>query len=200
MKKRLISLALLLGLTLPGTACAAAGPAGDGSALCGYPRAEDMLPAEGDQAPLSRTGFLSELAAAAGADTDEYADDELPFTDCTQDQYIAWGWYNWLINGDGTGACRANSINREEAATILGRWLDNTYTDLPAGCGTGMPDLDNVSDWARDGVTKCWLYGVIDTGGAADFRPQDPVTVADARAWCANAMQVDACAYAQPEQ
>ena len=200
MKKRLISLALLLGLTLPGTACAAAGPAGDGSALCGYPRAEDMLPAEGDQAPLSRTGFLSELAAAAGADTDEYADDKLPFTDCTQDQYIAWGWYNWLINGDGTGACRANSINREEAATILGRWLDNTYTDLPAGCGTGMPDLDNVSDWARDGVTKCWLYGVIDTGGAADFRPQDPVTVADAKAWCANAMQVDASAYAQPEQ
>lgn len=200
MKKRLISLALLLGLTLPGTACAAAGPAGDGSALCGYPRAEDMLPAEGDQAPLSRTGFLSELAAAAGADTDEYADEKLPFTDCTQDQYIAWGWYNWLINGDGTGACRANSINREEAATILGRWLDNTYTDLPAGCGTGMPDLDNVSDWARDGVTKCWLYGVIDTGGAADFRPQDPVTVADAKAWCANAMQVDASAYAQPEQ
>ena len=159
-----------------------------------------MLPAEGDQAPLSRTGFLSELAAAAGADTDEYADDKLPFTDCTQDQYIAWGWYNWLINGDGTGACRANSINREEAATILGRWLDNTYTDLPAGCGTGMPDLDNVSDWARDGVTKCWLYGVIDTGGAADFRPQDPVTVADAKAWCANAMQVDASAYAQPEE
>ena len=200
MKKRLISLALLLGLTLPGTACAAAGPAGDGSARCGYPRAEDMLPAEGDRAPLSRTGFLSELAAAAGADTDEYADDELPFTDCTQDQYIAWGWYNWLINGDGTGACRANSINREEAATILGRWLDNTYTDLPAGCGTGMPELDNVSEWARDGVTKCWLYGVIDTGGAADFRPQDPVTVADARAWCANAMQVDASAYAQPEE
>ena len=89
-----------------------------------------MLPAEGDRAPLSRTGFLSELAAAAGADTDEYADDKLPFTDCTQDQYIAWGWHNWLINGDGTGACRANSINREEAATILGRGLDNTYTCL----------------------------------------------------------------------
>lgn len=168
MKRRILALLLGLCLLLPTSAGAAS------------------VPAEGDQASVSRIGFLGELAQATGADTSAYVDVELPFTDCTQEPNIAWAWYNWLINGDGTGACRANDINREEAATILGRWMDNTYTELPAGCGTGAPRMDNVSEWARNGVMQCWMYGIIDTGDAMDFRPKDPVTVADAKTWCGN--------------
>lgn len=168
MKRRILALMLGLSLLLPTSAGAAS------------------VPAEGDQASVSRIGFLGELAQATGADTSAYADVELPFTDCTQEPNIAWAWYNWLINGDGTGVCRANDINREEAATILGRWMDNTYTELPAGCGTGAPRMDNVSEWARNGVMKCWMYGIIDTGDAMDFRPKNPVTVADAKTWCGN--------------
>lgn len=168
MKRKILALLLGLCLLLPAAAGATS------------------YPSEGDQASLSRIGFLSELAKATGVDTDEYADVDLPFTDCARDPSVAWAWYNWLINGDGTGACRANTINREEAAAILGRWMDNTYTELPPGCGTGAPNMDNISDWARDGVMKCWMYGIIDTDDAANFRPNDPVTVADAKQWCAN--------------
>ena len=168
MKRRILAALLSLCLLLPVSAGAVS------------------VPAEGDQAAVSRIGFLGELAQAIGADTSAYADVELPFTDCSQDESIAWAWYNWLINGDGTGACRANDINREEAATILGRWIDHTYTELPAGCGTGAPNMDNISEWAQDGVMKCWMYGIIDTDDALDFRPQDRVTVADAKEWCGN--------------
>lgn len=168
MKRRILATVLSLCLLLPAAAGATS------------------YSAEGDQAALSRIGFLSELAQATGVDTSVYADVELPFTDCSREPSVAWAWYNWLINGDGTGACRANSINREEAATILGRWMDNTYTELPGGCGTGAPSMDNISEWARDGVMKCWMYGIIDTNDAVNFRPKDPVTVADAKEWCGN--------------
>ena len=168
MKRRMLAVLLGLCLLLPTLAGATS------------------VPMEGEQAPVSRIGFLSELAQATGVDTSVYADVELPFTDCLREPSVAWAWYNWLINGDGTGACGANSLNREEAATILGRWMDNTYTELPGGCGTGAPRMDNISEWARDGVMKCWMYGIIDTGDAADFRPQDPVTAADAKTWCGN--------------
>lgn len=33
---------------------------------------------------------------------------------------------------------------------------------------------------------KCWMYGIIDTNDAVNFRPKDPVTVADAKEWCGN--------------
>ncbi|MGO5029695.1 serpin family protein [Candidatus Agathobaculum pullicola] len=168
MKRRILATVLSLCLLLPARAGATS------------------YSAEGEQAALSRVGFLSELAQATGADTSAYADVELPFTDCSREPSVAWAWYNWLINGDGTGACRANSLNREEAATILGRWMDNTYTELPGGCGTGAPSMDNISEWAQDGVMKCWMYGIIDMNDAADFRPKDPVTVADAKEWCGN--------------
>ncbi|WP_373162959.1 serpin family protein [Agathobaculum sp. Marseille-P7918] len=168
MKRRILATVLSLCLLLP----AAAGATSYSS--------------EGDQAALSRIGFLSELAQATGVDTSMYADVELPFTDCSREPSVAWAWYNWLINGDGTGACCANNINREEAATILGRWMDNTYTELPGGCGTGAPSMDNISEWAQDGVMKCWMYGIIDTNDAVNFRPKDPVTVADAKEWCGN--------------
>lgn len=168
MKRRILATVLSLCLLLPAAAGATS------------------YSAEGDQAALSRIGFLSELAQATGVDTSIYADVELSFTDCSREPSVAWAWYNWLINGDGTGACRANNINREEVATILGRWMDNTYTELPGGCGTGAPSMDNISEWARDGVMKCWMYGIIDTNDAANFRPKDPVTVADAKEWCGN--------------
>ena len=144
MKRRILATVLSLCLLLPAAAEATS------------------YSAEGEQAALSRIGFLSELAQATGVDTSVYADVELPFTDCSREPSVAWAWYNWLINGDGTGACRANNVNREEAATILGRWMDNTYTELPGGCGMGAPSMDNISEWAQDGVMKCWMYGIID--------------------------------------
>ena len=60
--------------------------------------------------------------------------------------------------------------------------------DRPAGCGTGSPAGYNIAEWAQNGVSKCWMYGVIDmsdeqnvtypdgtTSSALEFRPDEDV-------------------------
>ena len=101
----------------------------------------------------------------------------------------------------------------KEAAALLGRYLDYRYTALPAGCGTGSPDPYNIAEWAQNGVSKCWMYGVIDmsdesnvsypdgtTSSALDFRPNDLVAGSEAAQWIANANALDMSAVAAPEK
>ena len=206
MKKKLLAWVLLFVLLLP-----AAGAAQAPNRAAINPRPEIA----------TRGWFLTELALNAGEDVSDSAWVELEdfFSDgAGGSDEIKWAFAKWIVNGVGTGAEKPalrldDPITRQEAAAFLGRYLDYQYTNLPAGCGTGSPDNSNIAEWARNGVSKCWMYGVIDlseeqnvtysdgtASSALDFRPTDPVSGSEAFAWIANANAVTASDYVSPEQ
>ena len=206
MKRRLLALVLAFGLLLPAGAGAA-------QELCGYP----PVPPE----TATRGWFLQTLALNAGEDVSDSTWIDLAeyFTDgADASDEIKWAFDKWILNGDGgeetLGTLRLEDpITRQEAAAFLGRYLDYKYTELPAGCGTGSPDNYNIAEWAQSGVSKCWMYGVIDMSGeqnvsypdgtvssALEFRPNDLVSGTEAMEWIANANAVTASAVSSPEQ
>lgn len=208
MKRRLLALVLALGLLLP---------AGAGAAQA--PDAAEAPPAPPETA--TRGWFLQTLALNAGEDVSDSAwiDMEEYFTDGADvSDEIKWTFDKWILNGDGDGETLGtlrldDPITRQEAAAFLGRYLDYRYTALPAGCGTGSPAGYNIAEWAQSGVSKCWMYGVIDmsdeqnvtypdgtASSALEFRPNDPVSGTEAMEWIANANAVTASAVSNPEQ
>lgn len=207
-KRRVLAIVLALGLLLPGAAGAAQAP--DAAAT---------PPAPPETA--TRGWFLQTLALNAGEDVSESAwiDMEEYFTDGADvPDEVKWTFDKWILNGDGNGEKKGtlrldDPITRQEAAALLGRYLDYKYTELPAGCGTGSPDNHNIAAWAQSGVSKCWMYGVIDmseeqnvtypdgtASSALEFRPDDPVSGTEAMEWIANANAVTASAVSNPEQ
>ncbi len=208
MKRRLSALVLALGLLLP---------AGAGAAQA--PDAAATPPAPPKTA--TRGWFLQTLALNAGEDVSDSAwiDMEEYFTDGADvSDEIKWTFDKWILNGDGDGETLGtlrldDPITRQEAAAFLGRYLDYKYTALPAGCGTGSPAGYNIAEWAQSGVSKCWMYGVIDmsdeqnvtypdgtASSALEFRPNDPVSGTEAMEWIANANAVTASAVSNPAQ
>lgn len=208
MKRRLLALVLALGLLLP---------AGAGAAQA--PDAAEAPPAPPETA--TRGWFLQTLALNAGEDVSDSAwiDMEEYFTDGADvSDEIKWTFDKWILNGDGDGESLGtlrldDPITRQEAAAFLGRYLDYKYTALPAGCGTGSPAGYNIAEWAQSGVSKCWMYGVIDmsdeqnvtypdgtASSALEFRPNDPVSGTEAMEWIANANAVTASAVSNPAQ
>lgn len=208
MKRRLLALVLALGLLLP---------AGAGAAQA--PDAAEAPPAPPETA--TRGWFLQTLALNAGEDVSDSAwiDMEEYFTDGADvSDEIKWTFDKWILNGDGDGESLGtlrldDPITRQEAAAFLGRYLDYRYTALPAGCGTGSPAGYNIAEWAQSGVSKCWMYGVIDmsdeenvtypdgtASSALEFRPNDPVSGVEAVRWITNANALTASAYASPEE
>lgn len=208
MKRRLLALVLALGLLLPAAAGAAQAP--DAAAT---------PPAPPETA--TRGWFLQTLALNAGEDVSDSAwiDMEEYFTDGADvSDEIKWTFDKWILNGDGDGETLGtlrldDPITRQEAAAFLGRYLDYRYTALPAGCGTGSPAGYNIAEWAQSGVSKCWMYGVIDmsdeqnvtypdgtASSALEFRPNDPVSGVEAVRWIINANAVTASAVSNPEQ
>lgn len=198
MKRRILALLLGLYLLLPVGAGAA-------QEICGYPTADDLqeLPKT-----VTRGVFLDALAASSGEDAADSAwiDMEDYFVDgADASDGVKWTFAKWILNGDAAGEDRAqlrldDPITRQEAAALLGRYLEYRYTDLPAGCGTGSPSMDNIADWAQQGVMQCWMYGVIDTRDALDFRPNGYVSGEEAAQWIENANAVTASAYWTPEE
>jgi len=149
---------------------------------------------------VTRKQFLEILANAAGADL-KNVQTEVPFSDVPdKNPAIAWAYENWLVCGFADNTFRPDqTITRQEATAILSRYLDLIYTELSPGCGTGMPKMDNIASWARESVSRCWMYGVINSDGG-DFRPTEPLSREEAETWCRHAQTVDASAYAHPQE
>ena len=208
MKRRVLAIMLAFALLLPAAAGAAQAP--DAAAT---------PPAPPETA--TRGWFLQTLALNAGEDVSDSAwiDMEEYFTDGADvSDEVKWAFDKWILNGDGNGeekgTLRLNDpITRQEAAAFLGRYLDYKYTELPAGCGTGSPAGYNIAKWAQNGVSKCWMYGVIDmsdehnvtypdgtASSALEFRPNDTVSGYEAVRWIANANALTASAYVSPEE
>ena len=200
MKRRMLAVVLSLCLLLPVTAGAA-----QEQEVCGYPIEQTMQELS---KTVKRGEFLEALAIASGENPADSAWIDMAdyFVDGAEaSDGVKWAFAKWVLNGDGKGEDRGtlrldDDITRQEAAAFLGRYLDYRYTELPAGCGTGSPSMDNVADWAKHGVMQCWLYGVIDTKGMSDFQPNGLVSGEEAADWITNANAVTASAYWTPEE
>lgn len=200
MKRKIVAVMLSLCLLIPVTADAA-----QEQAACGYPTEQTMRELS---KTVKRGEFLEALAIASGENLADSAwiDMEVYFTDGADvSDGVKWAFAKWVLNGDNEGEERGtlrldDPITRQEAAAFLGRYLDYRYTELPAGCGTGSPSMDNVADWAQHGVMQCWMYGVIDTKDMPDFRPDGLVSGEEAAEWITNANAVTASAYWIPEE
>lgn len=194
MKRRILAMVLSLCLLLP--VCAGAAQEPDRAMMNPAPKT------------ATRGWFLEQLASASGEDVtgSSWIDMEDYFADGTQaSDGIKWAFAKWILNGDDAGEERAmlrldDPITRQQAAVFLDRYLDYRYTALPAGCGTGSPSMENIAPWAQDSVMRCWMYGVIDTQDAMDFRPNDLVSGEEAAQWIENANAVTASAYWTPEE
>lgn len=200
MKRRIVAMILSLCLLIPVTAGAA-----QEQAACGYPTEQTMRELS---KTVKRGEFLEALAIASGENLADSAwiDMEVYFTDGADvSDGVKWAFAKWVLNGDNEGEERGtlrldDPITRQEAAAFLGRYLDYRYTELPAGCGTGAPSMDNVANWAKHGVMQCWMYGAIDTKDMPDFRPDGLVSGEEAAEWITNANAVTASAYWTPEE
>mgnify|MGYP001623685906 FL=1 len=194
MKRRILAMVFSLCLLLP--VCAGAAQEPDRAMMNPAPKT------------ATRGWFLEQLASASGEDVtgSSWIDMEDYFADGTQaSDGIKWAFAKWILNGDDAGEERAmlrldDPITRQQAAAFLDRYLDYRYTALPAGCGTGSPSMENIAPWAQDSVMRCWMYGVIDTQDAMDFRPNDLVSGEEAAQWIENANAVTASAYWTPEE
>jgi uncharacterized repeat protein (TIGR02543 family) len=116
-----------------------------------------------------------------------------PFTDVPAGQWytdaIAWASSNNLITGTGNNKFAPNDpITREQFATLLYR-----YTQL-SDAGNGTPraasptdanlsaytDAENISGWARDGMSWAYANGLITGRTPTTLAPQIPATRAEA--------------------
>ncbi len=198
MKKRLLASALTLCMALPTISCTALDT--DGQNTAPQPvltEASHVNPA--GMRTLDRLGFVQLLAEASGEDISSYGEYMNPFTD-TNDPSTTWAYNKWLINGNDAGIFRPHdAITRQEAAAILGRYLDYKYTELPPGCGTGAPSMDDIAEWARDDVMKCWMYGIIETGDKPEFHPSGLITGEYGKEIIGNAASLTASAYVKTE-
>ncbi len=89
--------------------------------------------------------------------------EEHPFAD-TQDRYIEKAHAAGIVLGAGDGNFNPDKVvTREQMATMLCR----TMTLVEPGWGenapfpTGYTDLDQVSDWAREGISALLSWGVM---------------------------------------
>lgn len=198
-KTKILSLALVFCLALP--ASAFGGSSGGNGIWPAENAGSGADSAASEMQVITRGKFISMLAESSGEELQQYIQVCSPFSDVkNEDEAVSWAYAKWLINGGGDGRFRPNDrLNRQEAAAILGRYLDYRYTSLPVGCGTGLPDTAEIAEWARDGVTACCMYGIIPEESAGqsteqneisssnyDFRPMDSVSAADASRWIEN--------------
>ncbi|MFR8251235.1 MAG: serpin family protein [Anaerovoracaceae bacterium] len=209
-RKRVLSLTLIFCLALPLTVFGSSPGQAENGAFTEMRASDGSAVSKAEE--VTRGGFVSMLAEASEEDLRQYASEENPFSDVGEDDAaVRWAYAKWLVNGNGSGAFRPeDSLSRQEAAAILGRYLDYEYTQLPAGCGTGLLDSGNISEWAREGVAACCMYGIIseerDDGtegqdsNSWNFRPLDKVSAADASQWIKNVRDLKISAVTVPEK
>lgn len=131
----------------------------------------------GPDVELSRYMLVTILGRMAGVDASD-ADIELPFSDIPAGSwygpYVAWAVELGLVQGypDGTfGPDRP--VTRQEAAAILGRYLEAKYITLEPveDAVTDFADADQIADWAADEIQALAASGIFQGDENGVFAP-----------------------------
>lgn len=117
--------------------------------------------------PMTRGMFVTVLGRASGVDTS--AAYENVFTDVDPSEYyapyVAWASSNGIVEGNGDGTFTPDeNITREQMAKIF---LDyyRYIGEVPEGAwaiALEYGDIDQISDWAVEGVMFCTLQGLLE--------------------------------------
>ena len=134
---------------------------------------------------MTRSMLVTVLGRLAGIDPADYSG-ESAFSDVDADSwygpYVAWAAENGVVQGVGGGRFAPDDpITREQLCTMLARYLDSDGKELPQREEPGgLPDEDQVSDWARDAVERFRQLGIVE---GSDTAPSCPRTTHPARRW-----------------
>lgn len=130
---------------------------------------------------LTRGEFAKMLVRWRGIDTAPYVSEGITIGDETPEDkipYIRAAIANGLMNGYGTengvtlfGA--NDSLTREAALKVLGSLLDND------GIALKFADVQDISDWAFDGISKCVAAGAVNGYEDNTIRPKNTISRAE---------------------
>lgn len=128
-------------------------------------------------ANMTRGMFVTVLARYAKTDLSQYK--LSPFEDIVEQKYytkpVLWAYKNNIVEGiDETHFSPDSSLTREQAATILYRYLD-------LKCSNTVPnykDWNEVSDWAKDAVATLSDKELF-VGSNGSFNPKNNITRAE---------------------
>ena len=211
MKKRIISLFLVLCMVLslfPAAALAAGGN-GDGSAKSANPFTDVK---EGDwfydavqyayangffngtstttfdpDGTMSRAMFVTILGRMAGVDAESY-DGQSAFSDVPASAYyapyVAWAAKHGVTAGTGDGRFSPDArIDRAQMAAFFVRYFEAFGVSYATGADiTTLPaDMDSVPSYAKDAVLKLWKEGLLN-GDGTSFDPAGSASRAQAAA------------------
>ncbi|MNP17842.1 Endo-1,4-beta-xylanase A precursor [compost metagenome] len=136
---------------------------------------------------VTRADFAVLAVRALGIETNNTA---AAFTDVSQDayyaSYVTKASELGLVQGSEGKFRPKDTITREEAAVILVKLADlmNSNTSSVSSSSTSsltnsFHDLDKVSAWAKDSVSKAQSLGLVQGKGGNEFDPQGHVTRAE---------------------
>ncbi|MDO4542515.1 MAG: S-layer homology domain-containing protein [Bacillota bacterium] len=134
--------------------------------------------------PMTRAMFVTVLARVAEADTSQAI--LTSFSDVSSTHYyapaVSWAYANDIVEGVTENTfCPDEDITREEAVTMLSRFLNNMGIELVTRNNvTIYSDEDEISDWAYDDVYAMQKYGIMVGDGKNCFNPADGFTRAEA--------------------
>jgi dextranase len=91
--------------------------------------------------------------------------------------YVAWAFEEGIVQGvSGTRFGTGRAISREEAATLLHRFLARYDIRLPGTAEPAFPDAGEISGWAYDAVREAVRTGLITGHPDGRFAPQQTAT------------------------
>ncbi|WP_314588238.1 S-layer homology domain-containing protein [Paenibacillus terrigena] len=130
---------------------------------------------------VSRADFATLVIRALGI---QAADGQSTFADVAADRYYA-GYVSkaaelGLVQGSNGNFRPTEQITREEAAVILAKMAE--YMKKPfsgASSGAAFADMNSISGWAKDAVTKLQAAGIINGKDDNRFDPRGSVTRAE---------------------
>lgn len=137
--------------------------------------------------PIRRSEFIKMISLLSSEDISVYANSNFFYDSNSSDwyhSYVEWGANNNIINGDILGNFNGESnITREEAATMLYRFVENYSADIFNAPyvieGSNYSDCNNISNWALEPVEKLTSLGILN-GNDRCFCPQDEMSRAEA--------------------
>ena len=130
---------------------------------------------------MTRSMFVTVLGRLEGVDG---ASSGTSFTDVPDGMYytpyVSWAASAGLVEGTGEGLFQPDaSITREQAAKILGGYLNGKLEELPETAELTFRDRDEIADWAQEGVALTAALGIFQGDDHGDFRPRAVITRAE---------------------